>query len=217
MRHSPSEVDPQCTGGVPLPKFCQPGKVRSPSQQVITPNCLQSASSCAVFTKQYQVRCPALCEGSLAEIEFAVGQEEASPQEILTIVKYMSISSTHASEDQRFVLQIDTFLGTRWGDVASTQGGTSRLRSRLFAQWRHYAFPLDCLFPHKVGAVVTSGVEEFNGHAEDEEMAAIAVSSRQNLSEPPVNERYFRVEVVVEPYNAVLSSHQLVENADECM
>ena len=40
----------------------------------------------------FELRClhearPHLCEGSLAEIEFAVGREEASPQVTLTIVK----------------------------------------------------------------------------------------------------------------------------------
>ena len=88
-------------------------------KQVIIPNYLQSASNCAVSTKHYQLCCPNLCEGILADSN---------------------------------------------------------------------AFPPDCAFPHKVGTVVTSGVEEFYGYAEEEEMAAIAVSFRHNISEPLVND-----------------------------
>ena len=72
---------------------------------------------------------------------FAVGQEEASSQEILTMVN-MSISSTEEFDDEP-VVQIERFLRTR----LDAHGGAVRLQSRLFAQWLHYAFPRDCAFP----------------------------------------------------------------------
>ena len=79
-------------------------------------NYQRSAANCVVFTKHYQLCCPNLCKGVLAEIEFAVGQEEASSQEILMIMD-MSISSI-AESDVVPLVQIDGFLRTRLDDVA---------------------------------------------------------------------------------------------------
>ena len=72
---------------------------------------------------------------------------------------------------------IDKFLRARLGDVASAHGGNVRLRSRLFAQRLHYTFPRECLFPDKPGTVVTSGIDEFNGYAEEWEMTVVVASS----------------------------------------
>lgn len=116
-----------------------------------------------------------------------MGHEEASSHEILEIVKNLSMPSSEDFDDEP-VVQIDRLLRTRLDDVAASHGGTVRLHSRLFAQWLHYTFPRDCPFPHKIGTTVTSGVEEFNGYAEEEEMLGIAASSNYNGSELLVND-----------------------------
>ena len=118
-------------------------------KQVIISNYLQSASNCAVSTKHYQLCCPDLCEGILADIEAAVGHEEASSHEILEIVKNLSMPSSEDFDDEP-VVQIDRLLRTRLDDVAASRGGTVRLHSRLFARWLHYTFPRDCPFPLEV-------------------------------------------------------------------
>jgi len=209
MRQILFKLDPEHTGRVPLPKFYQTGfdtewrfgeseeylralgaldeSAAWHQKQVIISNYLQSASNCAVSTKHYQLCCPDLCEGILADIEAAVGHEEASSHEILEIVKNLSMPSSEDFDDEP-VVQIDRLLRTRLDDVAASHGGTVRLHSRLFAQWLHYTFPRDCPFPHKIGTTVTSGVEEFNGYAEEEEMLGIAASSNYNGSELLVND-----------------------------
>ena len=131
-------------------------------KQVIISNYLQSVSNCAPVTEHYNLCCPDLCESMLAEIEVAVGQEEASAEQILLIVENMSMPFSEDFEDEQLV-QIDRFLRTRLDDVAAAHGGNVRLHSRLFAQWLHYAFPRDCPFPHKAGTTVTSGVRWLRG------------------------------------------------------
>jgi len=209
MRQILFEMDPEHTGRVPLPRFYQKGvdtdmrfgeseeylralgvldeSAAWQQKQVIISNYLQSASNCAAVTEHYNLCCPDLCESTLAEIEVAVGHEEASPEEILVIVESMSMPSSEDFDDEQLV-QIDRFLRTRLDDVAAAHGGNVRLHSRLFAQWLHYAFPRDCPFPHKAGTTATSGVDEFNGYAEEEDMLGVAFSSNQNFSEPVVND-----------------------------
>ena len=94
MRRTLFGMDREHTGCVLLPKFYQRGfdtewrfgeseeylralgvldeSAAWNQKQVIIPNYLQSAANCAVSTKHYQWCCPNLCEGILAEIEFAV-------------------------------------------------------------------------------------------------------------------------------------------------
>merc|ERR1740121_1857288 len=42
---------------------------------------------------------------------------------------------------------------TQLEEIASAHGGQVPIHGRLFAQWLHYAFPRECPFPHKAGAV----------------------------------------------------------------
>merc|ERR1719235_2691808 len=46
-------------------------------------------------------------------------------------------------------------------EIASAHGGKVPIHGRLFAQWLHYAFPRECPFPHKTGAVSASTPSEY--------------------------------------------------------
>ena len=73
--------------------------------------------------------------------------------------------------------------------IALTRIGTALQTccNSLFAQRLHYTFPCGCLFPCKLGTVATSGINEFNGYADEEEMTVIVASSDHNNSEDPAN------------------------------
>jgi len=115
-------------------------------KQVIIPNYLQAASNCIVAAPHYLVCCKNECEEMLGEIENAVGQPTVSVDQLLGVVQ--NISSP--SDDAPPVLK--GALTEQLQRVAESHGGRVPLHGRLFAQWMHYAFPRECMFPHKIGA-----------------------------------------------------------------
>merc|ERR1719277_2780124 len=58
---------------------------------------------------------------------------------------------------------ISASLRRQLEEIASAHGGQVPIHGRLFAQWLHYAFPRECPFPHKTGAVSARTPVEF-GH-----------------------------------------------------
>lgn len=69
-------------------------------------------------------------------------------------------------------MRVNTALRNQLHSVASTHQGQVPLHGRLFAQWLHYVFPHECVFPHKSGAVVVVTPGQFAGEAlvSEEEM-----------------------------------------------
>merc|ERR1719145_94251 len=62
--------------------------------------------------------------------------------------------------------RISAPLRTQLEEIASAHGGQVPIHGRLFAQWLHYAFPRECPFPHKAGAVSLQTPAEFgDGYA----------------------------------------------------
>merc|ERR1719277_1977312 len=48
---------------------------------------------------------------------------------------------------------IAPWLRHRLLEVAKLHGGLVPLHGRLFAQWLHYAYPRECVFPHVAGTI----------------------------------------------------------------
>jgi len=151
-------------------------------KQVIIPNYIQAASNCIVASTHYLVCCVNECEVLLDEVEAKVGAPEAQPAELLAIVGNMSSQTTL---DDDLPLPLGASLTAQLGEIAAANGGQVPLHGRLFAQWLHYAFPRECPFPHKAGAVVAATPSEFGDHyiASSEEMQRHA--SAANTSELP--------------------------------
>jgi hypothetical protein len=165
-------MDTQNTGRVPLPQFY--GKAintdwrfgeseaylrelgaldESSAQigpQVIIPNYVQATSNCIVSTPHYLVCCRNECETLLGEIERGLGSSTAMPKDILPLVGNMTTSTTVDDEESP---ELAGPLTVQLEEIAKLQGGLIPLHGRLFAQWLHYAFPRECPFPHKIGAV----------------------------------------------------------------
>merc|ERR1719473_2502035 len=52
-----------------------------------------------------------------------------------------------------FITSISSRFYTKLDEIAARGNGKVPLHGRLFAQWLHYVFPLQCPFPHAAGSV----------------------------------------------------------------
>lgn len=203
MKEALFKMDTHHTGRVPLAKFHDRGlsadwrfgesadylrelgaldesSWRGP--QVIISNYMQAASNCVVSTSHYLVCCKNDCESLLDEIEGAVESPTVDPNRLIEIVSTMNAQST-LDEDEP--MQLEARLKKQLQQIATTHDGQVPLHGRLFAQWLHYAFPRQCPFPHKAGAVSTITPSEYGEkyYASSEEMATHAADA--NISGLP--------------------------------
>merc|ERR1719343_1220820 len=49
--------------------------------------------------------------------------------------------------------QIPPNLHDRLGEIAAKHDGLVPLHGRLFAQWMHHVYPLECPYPHELGTI----------------------------------------------------------------
>jgi len=122
--------------------------------QVIISNYLQAASNCIISREKYLVCCVNECEGILGDIEAAVGGPVASPGAILEVVENMTTDEDEA-------IDLSGTLREQLRRVADSHGGKVPLHGRLFAQWLHFVFPRECVFPHRAGAASATTPLEF--------------------------------------------------------
>merc|ERR1712187_864356 len=76
--------------------------------------------------------------------ERAVEGPTASPSLLLEVVTNMS----NAMDDFNNPVPIAPALANKLESIAKKHGGVVPLHGRLFAQWLHFAFPLECPYPH---------------------------------------------------------------------
>jgi len=210
MKASLIKMDPHNTGRVPLSKFYGSaldsewrfgeseaylrdlGALDETSwrgKQVIIPNYIQGTSNCIVSSTHYLVCCVSECESLMGEIERVVGAPVGLPSEILALVGNMT-SQTTVDHDEP--TQLHGALTSQLEQIAAAHGGKVPLHGRLFAQWLHYAFPHECVFPHMTGtaALVTPGQygdhsiatqAEMRQHARTQPTDADAIGSKEEL------------------------------------
>jgi len=132
-------------------------------KQVIIPNYIQAASNCIVSTSHYLLCCASSCEPLLGELEAGVGRPVATPAEILRLVGNVTSPGALDGDADEGPPPASASLGRQLDEIAAAHGGQVPIHGRLFAQWLHYAFPRECPFPHKTGAVSALTPAEF-GH-----------------------------------------------------
>jgi len=194
MKKALVDMDPQHTGRVPLSKFYGEAldtewrfgesetylrelgaldEISARGKQVMIANYIQGASNCIVSSSHYLVCCVNECEALLGELEAAIGGPVASTEHILNIVTTSSSISEEISPSSRSVLsdQLDK--------IAKAHDGRVPLHGRLFAQWLHYAFPRECMFPHKAGTATKLTPIEYGDQylAHDQDMKSEAANS----------------------------------------
>merc|ERR1719382_1252030 len=84
------------------------------------------------------------CESLMGEIMRHVQAPAADPHDLLSFIGNLSSSSVDAPRKMSFLLAERLHL------IAERHGGMVPLHSRLFAQWLHFAFPLDCPYPEVI-------------------------------------------------------------------
>merc|ERR1740117_2728514 len=116
--------------------------------RIMVANYLQAPSNCIISTDHYRVCCANECETLFDDLKESIGSAEATPEQIVATVELMS----SGFDDKP---QITTSLKSQLKEIARTHAGKVPINGRLFAQWMHYIFPLECIFPHKSGTTST--------------------------------------------------------------
>merc|ERR1740121_2086322 len=112
---------------------------------VIITNYLASQANCLASTSFHSVCCIDECEGLMGHLERAIAAPKASPDSIATLVAGMRSDTVDAPRN------LSTSLLARLGEIADHHDGLVPLHGRLFAQWMHHAYPLECPYPHAAG------------------------------------------------------------------
>jgi len=149
--------------------------------RVIITNYLQAPSNCIISTEHYRVCCANECQEFFDDLEESVGGAVATPEEILPIIERLH---TPRFDDESFDDEPNITSSLKWQleQIAHTHAGKVPIHGRLFAQWMHYVFPLECPFPHKSGTTTTLAPLAFGDDymASDEEMTSHSSETKDN-------------------------------------
>jgi len=171
--------------------------------RVIIPNYISSMSNCIISTDFHRVCCIDECEDIIGHIERELMSPNAAPKEILAAVAALPPGNQNLS----------VALIRRLEDVAQHHGGQVPLHGRLFAQWLHHAYPLECPYPHVSGTTSPMDVDErANGAhlavvAEKEEMQQYIASASEKFIDQAGEGMWSMEEELIDPsaYSAVVA------------
>jgi len=110
--------------------------------RVIIPNYLHMSSNCLVPSEYYAICCMDRCESMMDHLEHEIQAPHATAERILGLVSALASDSVPANRT------LPSGLVGKLEEVAAHHGGVVPLHGRLFAQWMHYAYPRECVYPH---------------------------------------------------------------------
>merc|ERR1719195_1342181 len=119
------------------------------------PNYVNAPSNCLVSSGIYSICCQNECEALLGHLEREIAQPDATPSQIIDLVRYLP------SATEKVPRAISAELHDRLIEVASHHNGRVPLHGRLFGQWMHHTYPRECPYPHKAGTTKPVGVDEW--------------------------------------------------------
>jgi len=105
-------------------------------------NYILSPTNCIATSSFFSVCCLSDCGQLMGEIEHMVQAPTASPQILLGIIGNLSLVNYDGEQ------VVTSELKAKLHTVAARHAGTVPVHGRLFAQWMHFAFPLECPYPH---------------------------------------------------------------------
>jgi len=114
---------------------------------VIIANYAMARTNCLDASNLYDICCRNECEDLMGHLERRIGAAAAPPERIASLVATLSSPTVEAPRNLSDALRV------RLGEVAASHGGQVPLHGRLFAQWMHHAFPLECPYPHETGSI----------------------------------------------------------------
>jgi len=122
---------------------------------VIIPNYLASQANCIAASGFYSICCKDECESLVGHLEQHIAAPQEKPAIIAAIVASLPSSTVKAPRT------LAPNLIRRLDDIALGHGGVVPLHGRLFRQWLHHAYPLECRFPHMSGTTMAQSAEEW--------------------------------------------------------
>merc|ERR1719384_1558468 len=132
---------------------------------VVIPNYLGGQANCLASTSFHSVCCIDECESLLSQLERGVAAPTASPALLAELVGRLHSDTIDAPRN------LSASLVLRLSEIADHHGGTVPLHGRLFAQWMHHAFPLECPYPHAAGTTTPLTPDEWMDEAGADEVA----------------------------------------------
>eukprot|EP00927_Polykrikos_kofoidii_P008202 TRINITY_DN133_c0_g2_i7.p1 TRINITY_DN133_c0_g2~~TRINITY_DN133_c0_g2_i7.p1 ORF type:complete len:578 (-),score=71.32 TRINITY_DN133_c0_g2_i7:118-1851(-) len=112
--------------------------------RVIISNYLDGPSNCIAETKDFSLCCVDECGSLYGHIERQVRKPEASPDELISIVKHLASPTMRRARLSEAILR-------RIHDIADHHNGVVPLHGSLFAEWMHFAYPRECTYPQMFG------------------------------------------------------------------
>merc|ERR1740120_338399 len=128
---------------------------------VIIANYLASPANCLVSTSFHSVCCLDECEGLMGRLERSISAPIASPERVAELVSALPSDSVDAPRN------LSASLMSRLRDIADHHDGSVPLHGRLFAQWMHHAYPLECPYPHVGGMIQPLTPDEWESGEND--------------------------------------------------
>merc|ERR1740121_245429 len=133
---------------------------------VIIANYLAGPANCMITTNFHSVCCYDECEHLFSRVEREVAVPHAEPGSIAKIVADMPSDTVDAPRN------LSTSLLSRLQEIADHHDGVVPLHGRLFAQWLHHAYPMECSYPHAAGTTSPSTPDEWLDETGHDETAA---------------------------------------------
>merc|ERR1719410_123106 len=175
------QLDPKGNGRVPLSTFySQPLSAEyqfkeaahylqmigalddtSGTPQVRIANYVQGPSNCLAHSTYFSICCLAQCDGLVKELEGSAQAPTVPPEQLLILASNLSSRSVDAPR------RLSSDLKQKLHAIAQRHGGKVPLHGRLFAQWMHFAFPLECPFPHVAGNASVMSTWHWRNKVED--------------------------------------------------
>jgi len=175
--------------------------------RVIIANYLASPANCLFSTSFHSVCCFDECEGLMGYLERTIAAPIASPGRIAELVSGLQSDSVDAPRN------LSALLVSRLWEIADHHDGSVPLHGRLFAQWMHHAYPLECPYPHAAGTTHPLTPDEWmdeSGKNDDESSQAERVAhftpkmpSQINSADLP----WMTVEELVARHSAPVGRH----------
>jgi hypothetical protein len=111
--------------------------------KLLISNYLLGPANCYRMYSFYTYCCLSECDNLFSQIEDFFQSPTAPPEDLLALVSNMSELFDETGP-------VSDALASKLFKVASRHDGVVPLHGRLFAQWLHFAFPLECPYPHVI-------------------------------------------------------------------
>lgn len=126
--------------------------------RVLSANYINGPNSCLQPSGYYMLCCHNECDDILGQLEVKLAAPSATPREILLALPASSSSRSLRASSKPLIAPR---LVHRLEDVAAHHDGQVPIHSRLFSQWLHHVYPLECPYPHLSGTKSPEWMEDF--------------------------------------------------------